>query len=109
MELHQIKYFVALCEELSFTRAAKRCGVSQPSLTNGIKALEAAVGGELFTRRPSIAVTRLGSAVRPCLMRIAGDAEKVLGMAHTFKQDRLRRVVPHAPAYGSETPDVPGA
>ena len=109
MELHQIKYFVALCEELSFTRAARRCGVSQPSLTNGIKALEAALGGELFTRRPSIGVTRLGSAVRPRLMRIAGDAEKVLGVARSFKQDRLRCVVPHAPAYGSETPDVPRA
>ena len=106
MELHQIKYFVALCEELSFTRAAKRCGVSQPSLTNGIKALEEALGGELFTRRPSIAVTRLGSAVRPRLMSIAGDAEKVLKVARSFKQDRLRRVVPHAPAYGSETSDA---
>jgi len=109
MEMHQIRYFLALCEELSFTRAAKRCGVSQPSLTNGIKALEEELGGDLFTRRPNIAVTRLGSAVRPGMMRVARDAEKVLGMAHTFKQDRLRRVVPHAPAYGSETPDVPGA
>ena len=106
MELHQVKYFVALCEELSFTRAAKRCGVSQPSLTNGIKALEEALGGELFTRRPSIAVTRLGSAVRPRLMSIARDAEKVLEAARSSKQDRLRRVVPHTSAYGSETSDA---
>src|SRR5262245_20974853 len=36
MQMHQIRYFLALCEERSFTRAAKRCGVSQPSLTNAI-------------------------------------------------------------------------
>jgi hypothetical protein len=33
MEMHQVRYFLALCEELNFARAAGRCGVSQPSLT----------------------------------------------------------------------------
>ena len=32
MEMHQIRYFLALSSELNFTRAAKRCGVSQPYL-----------------------------------------------------------------------------
>jgi Transcriptional regulator len=40
MQMHQIRYFLALCEERNFTRAAKRSGVSQPSLTNGIITLE---------------------------------------------------------------------
>jgi DNA-binding transcriptional LysR family regulator len=40
LETSQIQYFVALCAELNFTRAAKRRGVSQPSLSNGIRALE---------------------------------------------------------------------
>jgi DNA-binding transcriptional LysR family regulator len=40
MEMPQIRYFLALSEELNFTRAAKQCGVSQPSLTNGIIELE---------------------------------------------------------------------
>jgi transposase-like protein len=34
MEMHQIRYFLALCEERSFTRAGRQCGISQPSLTN---------------------------------------------------------------------------
>jgi DNA-binding transcriptional LysR family regulator len=38
MQLHQIHYFLALCEEYNFTRAARRIGVSQPSLTNAISA-----------------------------------------------------------------------
>jgi LysR family transcriptional regulator, hydrogen peroxide-inducible genes activator len=33
MELHQARYFLAVCNDLNFTRAAKRCNVSQPSLT----------------------------------------------------------------------------
>ena len=33
VKTHQISYFLALCEEQSFTRAARRCGVAQPSLT----------------------------------------------------------------------------
>jgi LysR family transcriptional regulator, hydrogen peroxide-inducible genes activator len=36
MQMQQIRYFLALCKERSFTHAAKRCGVSQPSLTNAI-------------------------------------------------------------------------
>ena len=81
MKMHQIRYFLALCEERSFTRAAKTCSVSQPSLTNGVKALEDELGGDLFTRRPRIALTPLGSAVRPRLLRIIHDADKVLEMA----------------------------
>jgi len=50
MQMQQIRYFLALCEERSFTRAAKRCGVSQPSLTNAILGLEQELGGALFQR-----------------------------------------------------------
>src|ERR1700739_1749711 len=63
MQMHQIRYFLALCEERNFTRAARRCGVSQPSLTNAIIGLERDLGGALFQRKPLIALTALGSAV----------------------------------------------
>ena len=76
MQMHQIRYFLALCEERSFTRAARRIGVSQPSLTNAIGALERELGGALFQRRPLIAPTVLGSAVRPYLERIAENADQ---------------------------------
>jgi LysR family hydrogen peroxide-inducible transcriptional activator len=75
MQMHQIRYFLALCEERNFTRAARRCGVSQPSLTNAIIGLERALGGALFQRKPLIALTALGSAVQPYLDRIAQNAE----------------------------------
>jgi LysR family hydrogen peroxide-inducible transcriptional activator len=94
MKMHQIKYFLALCEERSFMRAAKKCGVSQPSLTNGIKALEDELGEHLFTRRPRIALTPLGSAVRPRLMRIAHDAENVLETARCMRRTSAEPVLP---------------
>ena len=53
MQMHQVGYFLALCEELNFTRAARRCGISQPSLTTAIGALERELGGALFSRKPS--------------------------------------------------------
>jgi DNA-binding transcriptional LysR family regulator len=75
MQMHQIRYFLALCEERNFTRAARRCGVSQPSLTNAIIGLERELGGALFQRKPLIALTVLGHAIHPYLDRIAQNAE----------------------------------
>ena len=75
MQMQQIRYFLALCEERNFTRAAGRCGVTQPSLTNAIIALERELGGTLFQRRPLIALTVLGQAIHPYLDRIAQNAE----------------------------------
>ena len=40
MELHQVRYYVALCKTLNFTRAAEACNVSQPALTRAIQKLE---------------------------------------------------------------------
>ena len=94
MKMHQIKYFLALCEERSFMRAAKSCDVSQPSLTNGIKALEAEFGGSLFTRRPCVALTPLGSAVQPRLVRIVHDAEDVLETARSMRRTSAAPALP---------------
>ena len=84
MQMHQIRYFLALCEEGNFTRAARRSGVSQPSLTNAIGALERELGGSLFQRRPFIALTALGHAMQPYLRRIAETADHALEAAQTF-------------------------
>jgi LysR family transcriptional regulator, hydrogen peroxide-inducible genes activator len=71
MEMHQVRYFLALCEERNFTRAARRCGVAQPSLTNAIKKLEGELGGTLFHRsRDGAALTPLGAMMRRHFVRI---------------------------------------
>jgi molybdenum-dependent DNA-binding transcriptional regulator ModE len=75
MQMNQVHYFLALCEERNFTRAAKRCGVSQPSLTNAIKRLEQTLGGPLFHRdRTNTELTELGRVVRPYLKQINQSA-----------------------------------
>lgn len=61
METHQIRYFLAACETLNFTRAAERCDVAVPSLTRAIHALEEELGGQLFRRERSLThLTDLG-------------------------------------------------
>ena len=68
MEMHQIRYFLAVADELNFTRAASKCHVSQPSLTRAIKALEHELGGALFNReRNNTHLTELGRMVYPHL------------------------------------------
>jgi DNA-binding transcriptional LysR family regulator len=72
--------FLTFCEERNFTRAAKRCGVSQPSLTMVIKKLEAKFDGPLFMRDGRTSrLSGLGMIVRPYLGaidRAAADAKR---------------------------------
>jgi len=71
VKTHQAFYFLALCEEQSFTRAARRCGIAQPSLTRAIQNLESEFGGQLFERnRPIVRLTHLGHFLRPDFERI---------------------------------------
>ena len=86
MQMHQVRYFVALCEEGNFTRAARRSGVSQPSLTNAISALERELGGPLFQRKPFVAKTAFGYAIQPYMQRIAETADEALQTARAFSQ-----------------------
>ena len=84
MQMQQVHYFLALSEELNFTRAGHRCGVSQPTLTNAISALERELGGALFHRKPTIALTGLGRMVRPYLDEIARNADHAREVARSL-------------------------
>jgi len=48
MEMHQVRYFLALADQLNFTRASELCNVAQPSLSRAIKLLERSLAGRFF-------------------------------------------------------------
>ena len=66
MEMHQIRYFLAVAKTLNFTQAAEECHVAQPSLSRAIRNLEDELGGDLFRRERSLShLTELGKLMLP--------------------------------------------
>jgi DNA-binding transcriptional LysR family regulator len=85
MEMHQIRYFLAVCETLNFTRAAEMCHVSQPALTRAIQKLEEELGGLLLRREHTLThLTDFGRLIRPHLERLMADAEAAKTTAKQF-------------------------
>jgi len=85
MEMQQVRYFLAVCEELNFTRAAEKCHVAQPSLTRAIKLLEDELGGPLFHReRNHTHLSELGNAVRPFLEEVYARTQQAKDLAAGF-------------------------
>jgi DNA-binding transcriptional LysR family regulator len=87
MEMHQIRYFIALSMTFNFTRAAEQCGVSQPSLTRAIQALEAELGGPLFHReRLRTHLTELGRVMLPFMEAISNQAASARSEAEAYRR-----------------------
>jgi LysR family cyn operon transcriptional activator len=101
MELRHLRYFVALAEELSFTRAAERMHVTQSTLSHQIKQLEDEVGQRLFDRiGKRVVITDAGEALLPNATRALREVDEglralatapdplvgtlVIGATHTF-------------------------
>ena len=87
MEMHQVRYFLAVCETLNFTRAAQACDVSQPALTRAVHKPERELGGLLLRRESSLThLTDFGRLVRPHLERMMAEAEAAKSTALRFLQ-----------------------
>lgn len=76
MEMHQLRYVAAVARTGNFSRAAERCHVSQPSLSQQIQKLEAELGGRLFDRlKRTVRLTAAGEAFLPRAARILEEVE----------------------------------
>ncbi|WP_422752450.1 LysR family transcriptional regulator [Micromonospora sp. WMMD708] len=76
MQLHQLRYFVAVAEVRHFTQAADIVGITQPSLSKQVHALETTLGAPLFERvRGNIALTAAGEVLLPLAKRILADVD----------------------------------
>ncbi|MFJ6632047.1 LysR family transcriptional regulator [Streptomyces sp. NPDC091376] len=93
MQFQQLVYFVAVAETLHFTQAAERVHVSQPSLSQQIRALEKELGAELFSRaRGNVALTDAGETLLPLARRILADADTARHEVQELAQLRRGRI-----------------
>src|SRR3984893_15901019 len=87
MEMHQVRYFLAVAQELNFSRAAEKCNVSQPSLSRTIQQWEGELGGPLFhCERRLTHLTDLGEMVRPNLEPVYEAAVKAEQLSQEINQ-----------------------
>ncbi len=76
MELHQLRYFLAVARTKHFSRAAEQCHVSQPSLSQQIMKLERELGEKLFERtKREVALTPAGDLLRVHADRVLHEVE----------------------------------
>jgi len=90
MEMHQVRYFLAVARTLNFTRAAEECNVAQPSLTRAVRQLEDELGGDLFRReRPHAQLTELGQRMQPLLQQCYDSALGARSLASSIKSGEV--------------------
>jgi DNA-binding transcriptional LysR family regulator len=91
MDVHgrDLRYFVAVAEELHFTRAAERLYLSQPALSKQIRMLERQLGAELFARgRQGVALTPVGAALLPHARRVLAAWDQAWQAAEEAKSEQ---------------------
>ncbi len=102
MELHQLRYFMAVVREGTFTRAAERLYITQPSLSEQIRKLETELGTLLFQRLGRrLALTGAGEAFLPHAEKVMFEVEQARARVREFsglRRGRLSIGVLHSPA-----------
>jgi DNA-binding transcriptional LysR family regulator len=119
VEIRHLRYFIAVAEELSFSRAAKQCNVSVPPLSRQIRQLEEELGTRLFVRdKRRVALTDAGHALLLQAKSIANQIARIpdsIRLAETGRAGAVRigiglhlaeRLSPALMAYSRQFPNV---
>ncbi|WP_028225476.1 LysR family transcriptional regulator [Paraburkholderia ferrariae] len=93
MELRHLRYFLAVCEERQFTRAAVRLHMQQPPLSQQIQELEHELGFALFRRQPrGVEPTAAGEAFAACARAVMRTLEQGVTQARRVAQGQVGKV-----------------
>lgn len=93
IELRHLRFFIALAEELSFSRAAARCNVSQPPFSVGIQQLEGHLDVVLVERSSrQVSLTEAGRAFYERAQRLLAQADEAYGLARRVSTGRSGRL-----------------
>lgn len=100
VELREIELILAVSEERSFTRAARRCSITQPALSKAVRRAERVFGTLVFDRRSSpLQVTPEGQKIIEYLKRIAGMYNELENYCGSLRLHRGIDVAAGAPAF----------
>ena len=91
MNFQQLKYAKALAENKTFVEAANQCGVTQPTLSNGIAQLEEELGMKLFARTTrSVRLTDVGAQILPAIVDVLNSKIALTGKARELTQPGMQ-------------------
>lgn len=94
VDLRELRYFLAVAEELNFTRAAARLHVAQQALSTAIRGVEQSLGVRLFTRSTRhVALTSAGEQLVPAARRILADVGEAVQLVQLAAAGRRGRLV----------------
>ncbi|MCW0180342.1 MAG: LysR family transcriptional regulator [Zavarzinia sp.] len=104
-DIKAVLHFVAVAEDMSFTRAARRLGIAQPWLSRRIRQLEEQLGFALFERTTrSIELTARGRGFLDAARAVASAVEAATGIARALGRDAGGRLRIGAPPYSARIP-----
>jgi DNA-binding transcriptional LysR family regulator len=93
IELRKMQYFLAIAEERSFTRAAKRCHVAQASLSRQIRSMEIGLEAQLFERLPrDIRLTPAGKVFRKEASKALEHSHRAVSLVRSLKCEKDQKL-----------------
>jgi DNA-binding transcriptional LysR family regulator len=94
MDRRRLTSFIALGEELHFDRAARRCGMTQPAMSQQLRQLEEQVGAKLVYRtKRSVSLTRAGEAFLDEARRIVAQMHRAAELARRIEHGEIGEIV----------------